>query len=79
MPPGGAANRPLLQKRGFPVLKFLISLQNLLAQPLRGDDRGATAVEYGLMVALIAAAIVVTVTALGGQLNTLFTSVTGSL
>ena len=43
------------------------------------NDRGATAVEYGLMVALIAAAIVVTVTALGGQLNTLFTGITTSL
>ena len=61
------------------MLKFLLSTQNLLARPLRGDDRGATAVEYGLMVALIAAAIVVTVTALGGELNTLFTNVTGSL
>ena len=61
------------------MLKFLVSMQNLLARPLRGDDRGATAVEYGLMVALIAAAIVVTVTALGGELNTLFTNVTGSL
>ncbi len=44
-----------------------------------GSDRGATAVEYGLMVALIAAAIVVTVTALGGSLNGLFTSITGEL
>jgi pilus assembly protein Flp/PilA len=36
------------------------------------NDEGATAVEYGLMVALIAAAIVLTVTALGGGLNNLF-------
>ncbi|RPF28112.1 Flp family type IVb pilin [Georgenia muralis] len=42
-------------------------------------DRGATAVEYGLMVALIAVAIIVVVTALGGQLSTLFTSVTEAL
>ncbi len=39
------------------------------------SDEGATAVEYGLMVALIAAAIIVTVTALGNNLNTLFTRV----
>jgi pilus assembly protein Flp/PilA len=38
-------------------------------------DHGATAVEYGLMVALIAAAIVGTVTALGGELNTVFTNI----
>lgn len=32
------------------------------------DESGATAVEYGLLVALIAAAIIVTVTALGLKL-----------
>jgi pilus assembly protein Flp/PilA len=41
--------------------------------PRRADrDRGATAVEYGLMVALIAAVIVVGVALLGTNLNTLF-------
>ena len=43
------------------------------------EDRGATAVEYGLMVGLIAVAIIGTVTALGGQLNTLFTDITTAL
>ncbi len=38
------------------------------------DDEGATAVEYGMMIGLIAVAIIVTVAALGTQLNTLFTS-----
>ena len=38
-------------------------------------EQGATAVEYGLMVALIAAVIVVTVTALGVQLDTIFDTV----
>ena len=49
---------PLAVLEGAPMLKFFVSLQNFLAQPLRRDDRGATAVEYGLIVALIAAAIV---------------------
>jgi pilus assembly protein Flp/PilA len=40
-----------------------------------GRDRGATAVEYGLMVALIAAVIVTAVTLLGAKMNTIFTSV----
>ena len=35
-------------------------------------DRGATAVEYGLMVALIAVAIIVAVTTLGTKLSGLF-------
>jgi pilus assembly protein Flp/PilA len=46
---------------------------------LRRDDTGATAVEYGLMAALIAVAIIGAVTALGTQLSTLFTSVGTSL
>ena len=36
------------------------------------DDRGATAVEYGLMVGLIAAVIIVGVTAFGVAVNDLF-------
>jgi pilus assembly protein Flp/PilA len=43
------------------------------------DEEGATAVEYGLMVALIAVAIIGTVTLLGGGLNTLFTTITNAL
>lgn len=43
------------------------------------SDKGATAVEYGLMVALIAGAIILTVTALGTSLNGLFTAVTGAI
>ncbi|GAA1717626.1 Flp family type IVb pilin [Dietzia cercidiphylli] len=35
-------------------------------------DRGATAVEYGLMVGLIAVVIIGTVLLLGGELNELF-------
>lgn len=38
---------------------------------LKGED-GATAVEYALMVALIAAVIIVAVTALGGNASTTF-------
>ena len=39
------------------------------------SDRGATAVEYGLMVALIAIVIIVAVTLLGTNLSSLFHSV----
>jgi len=37
------------------------------------DEKGASAVEYGLLVALIAAVIVGAVFALGGTLNGIFT------
>jgi pilus assembly protein Flp/PilA len=40
------------------------------------EEKGATAVEYGLMVALIAAAIILTVGLLGDELVSLFDEVT---
>ncbi|HSB20133.1 MAG TPA: Flp family type IVb pilin [Anaeromyxobacteraceae bacterium] len=43
------------------------------------DEEGATAVEYGLMVALIAAVIIGSVTLLGGNLNNLFNTVAGAI
>lgn len=42
-------------------------------------DRGATAVEYGLLVGLIAVAIIVVVALLGDTLNNLFTDVVNAL
>jgi pilus assembly protein Flp/PilA len=42
-------------------------------------DRGATAVEYGLMVALIAIIIIAAVSLLGTNLSTLFNNVAGSV
>jgi len=43
------------------------------------QERGATAVEYGLMVALIAIVIIAAVTLLGGNLNNLFNTVATSV
>lgn len=42
---------------------------------IKDREKGATAVEYGLIVALIAAVIVVIVAVLGGQINSAFQSV----
>jgi len=42
-------------------------------------ERGATAVEYGLMVALIAIVIIVAVTLLGTNLSSLFDTVAGKV
>lgn len=41
-------------------------------QAFLADEQGATAVEYGMMVALIAAVIVAVVGLIGTQLNTKF-------
>lgn len=43
------------------------------------DEAGATAIEYGLIAALIAVVIITAVTAVGTNLNTVFTSVASSL
>ena len=48
-------------------------------QGMAKSERGATAVEYGLLVALIAAVIVVTVAALGGKVNAAFTTVNNAI
>jgi Flp pilus assembly pilin Flp len=42
------------------------------------SERGASAVEYSLLVVLIAGVVVVTVTTLGGQVFDLFDSLTGA-
>jgi len=60
------------------MLQLFVTLQTLLT-PRKHDDEGATAVEYGLMVSLIAAVIVIAVAALGTKLNGIFTSVTAAI
>jgi pilus assembly protein Flp/PilA len=46
------------------LTRFLVRVQN--------PERGATAVEYGLMVALIAVVIIVAIKLLGTNLSSLF-------
>ncbi|SFR69121.1 pilus assembly protein Flp/PilA [Agromyces sp. CF514] len=46
---------------------------------LRSEEVGATAVEYGLIVSLIAVAIIAGVTLLGGNLQTMFNGVAGDI
>ncbi len=43
------------------------------------DESGATAIEYGLIAALIAVAIIAGASALGGQLGTMFTNISTRL
>jgi pilus assembly protein Flp/PilA len=61
------------------MLNYFVALASALTQRLGRSDRGATAVEYGLMVALIAAVIIGAVTLIGTNLNALFTTVAGAL
>ncbi len=43
------------------------------------DDSGATAIEYGLIAALVSVAAIAALTSLGGSLTTIFTSIDTSL
>jgi len=57
----------------------LYTLVSFAGDRLKKEQKGATAVEYGLMVGLIAVVIIVAVTALGGRLDTLFRNITTAL
>jgi pilus assembly protein Flp/PilA len=57
------------------MLNVLMFVQNFLAERVRRDDRGATAVEYGLIVTLIAVAIIAIVTTVGQNLVNEFNTV----
>ena len=63
------------------MLSLIATLQTLgfAAKERLRDEKGATAVEYGIMVALIAVVIIAAVGLLGGQLTTLFTNVKDKL
>jgi pilus assembly protein Flp/PilA len=62
------------------MLTFLSYVQTFLTRTVkREDDRGATAVEYGLMVALIAIVIIAAVTLLGQNLAALFQQIADAL
>ena len=57
------------------MLQLITFLQSRVVR----EERGATAVEYGLMIALIAVVIIVAVTALGTALSSKFTTVGNSV
>jgi pilus assembly protein Flp/PilA len=59
--------------KGTEMLARLVKFQTRIAG-LRSDE-GATAVEYGLMVALIAIVVIAAVTLLGTNLSSLFQTV----
>jgi len=50
-----------------------------LIQRFKADEDGATAIEYGLIAALIAVAIIAAVRAVGGSLSDTFTAVDSEL
>jgi len=64
------------------MLKTYATIVSLIAfaqDRLEREEKGATAVEYGLMVGLIAVVIIGTVSLLGDELNRLFETVRAEL
>ena len=53
-------------------------MSNIFSRFVR-DESGATAIEYGLIAALIAVVVIGAVTAVGTGLSTTFTTVAGSV
>jgi pilus assembly protein Flp/PilA len=60
------------------MTRRLVALQ-IRARQAMDRDRGATAVEYGLMVSLIAVAIITAVALIGTNLSTMFNAVAGRI
>ena len=50
-----------------------------ILKKIRKDESGATAIEYGLIAALVSVAAIGALTALGGSLQTMFTAVSNAL
>lgn len=61
------------------MLQFFVTLNTLLTNRIERDDKGATMVEYGLMVALVAVIAAVGAGILGIAVDGLFTTVAGQL
>ncbi len=57
----------------------LYTLVAFAGERMKKDEKGATAVEYGLMVGLIAVVIIAAVTLLGTELRALFNSIAGAI
>jgi pilus assembly protein Flp/PilA len=63
---------------GARVSKVETNVNNLLARILR-DTSGATAIEYGLIAALIAVVIITALTTVGTKLSATFTSISAKI
>ena len=55
-------------------MKMIMAIHSFFTSPKQDSDRGATVVEYALLVALIALAVIGAVTIFGQQLAAFFTS-----
>lgn len=63
----------MIEKLQFMTLMLVADMK------AKRDERGATAVEYGLMVSLIAVVIITAVTLLGDNLSAMFNNIAGEI
>jgi pilus assembly protein Flp/PilA len=68
----------VFSRSSLPILEDAMQARELLHR-LVHDDSGASAVEYGLLVAVLAAAIITILTGFTGSLGSLFTSATNTM
>jgi pilus assembly protein Flp/PilA len=61
------------------MLSCFLYVTNFLTDRLRRDDRGASLVEYGLLVGLIAVVCIGALITLGGQISGFFNAITTAL
>jgi pilus assembly protein Flp/PilA len=61
------------------MLQLFTVVQAWLAAVKRSDERGATMVEYGLMVALIAVVALAAVVTLGTKVSSIFDTIQSSI
>jgi pilus assembly protein Flp/PilA len=76
--PATAEVRIVAVKINSPTIQRRNPMRKLTANFMR-DEQGVTAIEYGLIAALIAVIIIGAVSALGTNLSTTFSTVAGSL
>ncbi len=50
-----------------------------ILKKIRKDESGATAIEYGLIAALVSVAAIGALTAMGGSLNTMYQAVSNAI
>ena len=73
-------SKPPEYERRTNMLEMYVALQTWISgRKAEIDERGATAVEYALMVGLIAVAIIATVSALGSKVKATFNTISNTL
>jgi pilus assembly protein Flp/PilA len=74
-------DQPFRLAQEFQMLSLIATLQTLgfTLKDRLSREKGATAVEYGIMVGLIAVVIIVAVTALGTNLTAMFTKISNEV